>query len=76
MLNMANTTSRNTEQKKQHTYTPVYSLYMAGHLMQRGFVPIYCKRNEFQDDRIVYYFLKSNRLDKAITEYLAKTSNR
>lgn len=72
---MTSTINTNAEQKKQHSYTPVYSLYMAGHLMQRGFVLIYCKRNEFQDDRIVYYFLKSDRLDKAISEYLAKTSN-
>lgn len=61
--------------KKKHNYKPIFKLRLAGYLMTQGFVLIYCKRNEFNNDKIVYYFLSSPALDRAIKEFSAANSN-
>lgn len=62
--------------KKQHNYKPIFKLRLAGYLMTQGFVLIYCKRNEFNNDKIVYYFLSSPALDNAIKEFTAANSSK
>lgn len=55
-------------------YTPIFKLRLAGFLMMQGFVLIYCKHNELHNDKIVYYFLSSPALDRAIKEFSAANS--
>ena len=62
--------------KKKHNYTPVFKLRLAGHLMTLGFVLVYCKHHELHNDKIVYYFLSSPALDKAIREYSTANSRK
>lgn len=57
------------ESNKKYDYTPVFKLNLAGWLMQRGFILHYCKRNERNPQKIVYYFVSGSALDKAIAEY-------
>lgn len=62
-------TKTETTNKKKFIYTPVFKLHLAGWLMTQGFILIYCKHNEHQRDKIVYYFMSSDKLDNAIKEY-------
>lgn len=55
--------------KDKKNYTPVFKLHLAGWLMTQGFVLIYCKQHEYTNGRIVYYFMSSDKLDKAIRQY-------
>ncbi len=50
-------------------YTPIFKLDLAGWLMQRKFVLLYCKRNEYNRFKIVYYFRTTESLLNAIAEY-------
>jgi len=61
----------NTETSKIYNYTPVFSLNLAGWLMQKGFILHYCKRNDNDKRKIVYYFVSGQALENAISEYLS-----
>ena len=54
---------------KHYDYTPVFKVHLAGWLMTKGFILIYCKQHEHKHGQIVYYFLSSDKLHDAIEEY-------
>ncbi len=54
---------------QKHSYLPIFSLQLAGWLMQRGFILHYCQRNVNNPAYIVYYFVKGEAISKAISEY-------
>ncbi len=69
MKTTVNTNKKQTFAEKKFNYTPVFKLHLAGWLMTQGFILIYCKHNEHHRDKIVYYFLSSDKLNNAIKEY-------
>ena len=69
MKTAIDTNKKQTFTEKKFNYTPVFKLHMAGWLMQKGFILIYCKQHEYKQGQIVYYFLSSDKLNNAIKEY-------
>lgn len=51
---------------------PVFSMKLAGILMQKGFVLMDMRPNEKNESKKVFYFKNSIQLDQAIQEYLDK----
>ena len=49
----------------------IFSMKLAGYLMQRGFVLIDMRRNLDQSNRNVFLFKESDKLRKAIDDYAA-----
>lgn len=50
---------------------PIFSMKLAGNLMQKGFPMLYTRRNKRFPDKVVYYFHDTPELHTAIEAYLS-----
>ena len=55
---------------------PIYSMKLAGYLMQKGFVLLSMKPNYKFPERNVFYFTDAEETKKAIDEYKQKEDNK